>query len=63
MPTYSYGCSTCSKEVELERRITDQSDALCPTCLKPMRRQISRTSFVLKGYGWASSSYAKNNTK
>jgi putative FmdB family regulatory protein len=59
MPVYEYACKACGHEFEREQRISDPPVKKCPSCgaLKA-RRQISRTSFVLKGSGWYSDLYA-----
>ena len=58
MPVYEYLCKGCGHEFEREQRISDAPIKKCPSCgaLKA-RRQISRTSFVLKGGGWYSDLY------
>ena len=58
MPVYEYQCKGCGHEFEREQRISDAPVKKCPSCgaLKA-RRQISRTSFVLKGGGWYSDLY------
>ena len=58
MPVYEYQCKGCGHEFEREQRISDTPVKKCPSCgaLKA-RRQISRTSFVLKGGGWYSDLY------
>jgi len=58
MPVYEYLCKGCGHEFEREQRISEAPIKKCPRCgaLKA-RRQISRTSFVLKGGGWYSDLY------
>jgi putative FmdB family regulatory protein len=58
MPIYEYVCKGCGHEFEREQRISEAPVKKCPSCgaLKA-RRQISRTSFVLKGGGWYSDLY------
>jgi len=58
MPVYEYLCKGCGHEFEREQRISESPIKKCPACgaLKA-RRQISRTSFVLKGGGWYSDLY------
>ena len=62
MPIYEYKCSACGAVVEILQRM----DAPAPTCAKcpqnapeapAMVKQVSRSSFVLKGGGWASDGY------
>jgi putative FmdB family regulatory protein len=59
MPVYEYLCKGCGHEFEREQRISDPPVKKCPSCgaLKA-KRQISRTSFVLKGGGWYNDLYA-----
>ena len=58
MPIYEYACKACGHEFEREQRISEAPIKKCPSCgaLKA-RRQISRTSFVLKGGGWYNDLY------
>jgi putative FmdB family regulatory protein len=58
MPIYEYACKACGHEFEREQRISDAPIKKCPSCgALRARRQISRTSFVLKGGGWYSDLY------
>lgn len=61
MPTYEYRCtnSGCSCQWETEQKITEPPLETCPKCgRKTAERLISKTSFVLKGSGWAREGYA-----
>jgi len=59
MPIYEYACKGCGHEFEREQRISEAPVKKCPSCgAQKARRQISRTSFVLKGGGWYSDLYA-----
>jgi putative FmdB family regulatory protein len=64
MPVYEYLCKACGHEFEREQRISEAPVKKCPSCgaLKA-RRQISRTSFVLKGGGWYSDLYGSQPAK
>ena len=64
MPIYEYQCEKCGHEFEREQRISEAPIKKCPSCgaLKA-RRQISRTSFVLKGGGWYNDLYAAPQAK
>ena len=64
MPVYEYLCKACGHEFEREQRISEEPIKKCPSCgaLKA-RRQISRTSFVLKGGGWYSDLYGSKPAK
>lgn len=66
MPYYEYLCDK-GHEFEVEQRITEQPLTECiftagngkPWCGVPCRRQLSKSSFVLKGGGWSGDGYAK----
>lgn len=53
MPLFSYRCTKCEHEEEyLVKR--DESDApqKCEKCSGPIEKQLSLSSFQLKGGGW-----------
>jgi putative FmdB family regulatory protein len=53
MPLYEYHCSSCNQNVELLQKFSDPPTTECPNCHQPtLARQISATSFQLKGSGW-----------
>ena len=62
MPIYEFKCSVCGAVAEVLQRI-DASAPFCSECpqdaaqARPMVKQVSRSSFVLKGGGWASDGY------
>jgi putative FmdB family regulatory protein len=58
MPIYEYKCPKCG-EFEVTQRITENALKKCPTCKSKVERQLSRTSFILKGSGWYATDYAK----
>ncbi len=58
MPIYEYKCPKCG-EFEVTQRITENALKKCPTCKGKVERQLSRTSFILKGTGWYVTDYAK----
>jgi len=59
MPTYEYECGSCSHQFEIEQSIKDEPLTDCPQCYAAfLRRLISKTSFVLKGSGWAADNYS-----
>ncbi len=59
MPTYEYRCDGCGNEFEREQRITESPVRACPKCgARKAHRQISNTSFQLKGSGWYAGGYA-----
>lgn len=63
MPTYEYECKSCEHHFEIEQSIKDDPLMTCPKCRADfLRRLISKTSFVLKGSGWAADNYSSNST-
>ena len=62
MPIYEFKCSACGAVVEILQRI-DAPAPICANCPQDspqapaMVTQVSRSSFVLKGGGWASAGY------
>ena len=59
MPTYEYQCKKCGAEFERQQKIVDAPVKKCPSCkCNRAKRQISKTSFSLKGGGWYADGYA-----
>ena len=62
MPIYQYKCSVCGAVAEVLQRM-DAPAPFCSTCAidegtsRQMVKQVSRSSFVLKGGGWAADGY------
>ena len=63
MPIYEYKCKSCGKHHEIMQKITDAPLTVCPDCGGKMKKQISNTSFVLKGTGWYATDYASDRKK
>lgn len=62
MPVYQYKCKGCEKEFEAKMRMEDWNvTQTCPYCGEEMYRIPSKTSFELKGGGWAGSGYSKGD--
>ncbi len=61
MPTYVYKCPKCDLEVEKEHSIKmlDLQLVICQDCAIDMERIPVKTSFILKGDGWAKTGYSK----
>ena len=62
MPIYEYRCIKCNKILEFIQSINDDPLTEDPSCLeKPcqLKKQISNTSFKLKGDGWYKDGYSK----
>jgi putative FmdB family regulatory protein len=61
MPIYEYRCSQCDGLSEFFLRLSDPQPDECPKCrsLGSLKKQISQTSFSLKGEGWYVTDYKK----
>lgn len=62
MPIYEYVCKTCGNKKEILQKI-DEPPPKCCNCDTEMAKQISLSSFVLKGTGWYKTDYANKNKK
>jgi putative FmdB family regulatory protein len=66
MPIYEYQCEKCSEQFEVMQRISEDALTTCPKDKCPKKRHgkgnlkkmISKTSFSLKGGGWAEDGYS-----
>jgi putative FmdB family regulatory protein len=63
MPIYEYTCGSCGKAQDFLQKVDDPAPPKCDACGAEgtMSRQVSRTSFVLKGGGWYSDLYSSTN--
>lgn len=59
MPIYEYACDKCGKQKDVIQKVDDPAPESCEACGQQgsMVKQVSRTSFVLKGGGWYSDLY------
>jgi putative FmdB family regulatory protein len=60
MPTYVYECEA-GHRFEVDQKMSDDPVQTCQhesLCLRPCKRIIVGTSFVLKGSGWAKDGYS-----
>lgn len=61
--TYEYECKACNYQFEAEQSIKDPQLTNCPRCKTDfLRRLISKSTFVLKGSGWAADNYSTKST-
>lgn len=72
MPLYEYACEKCGRVVEVLQRMSDSPFKNCdqlgedrPECKGggQLNKQMSRTSFQLKGDGWYITDYARKDKK
>ncbi|HET57335.1 MAG TPA: zinc ribbon domain-containing protein [Deltaproteobacteria bacterium] len=57
MPIYEYKCEKCGKEFEVFQNISDPPITTCRFCKGKVRKQVSLSSFQLKGSGWYVTDY------
>jgi putative FmdB family regulatory protein len=63
MPIYEYTCPACGHAFEKMQKVSDPAPG-CPSCgAVQVHKQVSRTSFQLKGGGWYVTDYANNTAK
>ena len=55
-------CPACGNKVELIQRVKDPNP-VCSCGAGPMKKLISKTSFILRGSGWAKDLYVKKPTR
>lgn len=62
MPIYEYTCEKCGTRIDVLQKMDEPAPAACTSCsaVGTMARQVSRTSFVLKGGGWYSDLYGSS---
>lgn len=61
MPRYEYSCRGCGKVFDVLQKVTDEVIKECKDCGGSVEKLISRTSFQLKGDGWASDGYSSKD--
>ena len=61
MPLYEYRCEACGAKEERLQSFSAPTAHDCPKCggAEAMRREISRTAFVLSGSGWYANGYGE----
>ena len=59
MPTYSYRCTECGHEFDIQQRITEDALKDCPECKKEALKKVIKSTggFHLKGSGWYKDGY------
>lgn len=57
MAIHIYQCESCSKVVEFRTRGGTPPPSTCPQCTGKLVLRPAKTSFVLKGGGWAANNY------
>lgn len=64
MPLFEYRCSSCHHLEEVLQKHDDPAPGVCPHCgkKKTMHKEMSLTSFQLKGGGWYKDLYASSSS-
>lgn len=62
MPIYKYSCVKCGSHVEVIQKISDPPLKRCARCRGKLAKDVSRTSFQLKGSGWYATDYPTAKT-
>ena len=64
MPIYEYICKSCEHEFEEVQKFSETSLEKCPDCgQNTAERQVSMSSFHLKGGGWYKDGYSNNKSE
>ena len=64
MPIYEYLCASCGFHFEEVQKFNDPPLEECPNCgEKSASRQVSMSSFHLKGGGWYKDGYSGKSTE
>ena len=61
MPIYEYRCEQCGLTVEILQKVGARPGRKCEKCSGRLKKLISRTSFHLKGGGWYTEGYSKQD--
>jgi len=62
MPIYKYVCEKCGSHTEVIQKISDPPRKRCEKCRGKLTKEVSRTSFQLKGSGWYATDYPRSET-
>jgi len=64
MPIYEYQCQSCSHELEVLQKMSDEALSTCPKCeIDALQKKISAVGFRLKGNGWYETDFKSGNKK
>ncbi len=64
MPIYEYICKSCEHKFEEVQKFSETSLEKCPDCgQNTAERQVSMSSFHLKGGGWYKDGYSNNKSE
>lgn len=63
MPLYEYSCTKCHKNLEIMQKLVEAPLKKCPSCGGKLVKNLSATSFQLKGGGWYKDGYSSESGK
>ena len=52
MPTYSYKCTKCAHEFDVQQSISDDAIATCPECKGKVQKVFGKVGVTFKGTGF-----------
>jgi putative FmdB family regulatory protein len=52
MPTYSYKCTKCAHEFDVQQSISDDAIATCPECKGKVQKVFGKVGVTFKGSGF-----------
>jgi hypothetical protein len=52
MPTYSYKCTVCSHEFDVQQSISDEALTACPECKGAIQKVFGKVGVTFKGTGF-----------
>lgn len=59
MAVYEYKCTECEHQFIKIFKISERdTPVICPQCKAPAEKQVSSSTFQLKGPGWAKDGYS-----
>ena len=61
MPIYRYVCEKCGARTEVIQKVSDAPLKRCRACRGKLEKDVSRTSFQLKGGGWYLTDYSRKS--
>ena len=63
MPIYDYNCKHCGQTWDELFLAPGEHTSICSSCGMPGERQLSASSFHLKGTGWARDGYGPTKAR
>ncbi len=61
MPIYEFECEKCKAVESALMKVSDPMPEKCPQCGGKLEKKMSLSGFALKGTGWYSTDYKKQN--